>query len=79
MDQSKLNKWSWRELQENMGEQVMIDGVICLLFWLDEKDREIFKLIMLRVKFHSKVKTALKLVFNETTAKVRSRRADKID
>lgn len=42
MDQSKLNKWSWRELQENMGEQVMIDGVICLLFWLDEKDREIF-------------------------------------
>lgn len=78
MDQSKLNKWSWRELQENMGEQVMI-GVIRLLFWLDEKDREIFKLIMLRVKFHSKVKTALKLVFNETTAKVRSRRADKID
>lgn len=78
MHQSKLNKWSWRELQENMGEQVMI-GVIRLLFWLDEKGREIFKLIMLRVKFHTKVKTALKLVFNETTAKVRSRRADKID
>ena len=79
MHQSKLNKWSWRELQENMGEQVMIDGVIRLLFWLDEKDQEIFKLIMLRVTFHTKVKTALKLVFNETTVKVRSRRADKVD
>lgn len=54
-------------------------GVICLLFWLDEKDWEIFKLIMLWVIFYIKVKIVLKLVFNEIMVKVRLRCVDKID
>lgn len=62
MDQLKLNKWSWREVRENKGEQVSI-GILRLPFWLDEKEWEIFMQIMLGVTFHTRKKNRSKTSF----------------